>query len=300
MNFSSSVAPIITGAVAAMTPLLFAALGGLFTELTGMLNIALEGLITIGAFFAVIGASLTGNLAAGLSLGVLASMAIALLYGEITLRLKANEFITGLATNLLASGLAVILSQQFFHTKGVVPFELPHFPVVTGALAGIPFLGPALFGQNILTQSSWLAAVLAWVVIRRTAFGMRLRATGSNPKAVIAQGLKPTRYRLAAILISGAACGLAGSFLSLNLSAYVPNISSGRGWIALVAIYLGGRKSSGILGACFVFALAESFSNFAQGVFTIPSEFILAIPYAATLLALVLGTLAERGKLEKR
>ncbi len=296
MNFQSDFIPILAGAVAAMTPLLYAALGGLFTELTGMLNIALEGLIALGAFFAVIGASVTGSLAAGIGIGMAASTATALLYGQITLRLRANEFITGLATNLLAAGLTTVLSQQMFATKGVVPFELPHLPVITRALADIPVAGPAIFGQNILTQLSWLAALLAWVVIRRTPFGMRLRATGSNPKAVAALGLKPNRYKLAAILISGAACGLAGSYLSLNLSAYVPNISSGRGWIALVAIYLGGRKAKGILGACFVFALAESFSNFAQGVFRMPSDFILAIPYAATLAALVAGSLGLRSK----
>lgn len=293
-------APMLSGAVAAMTPLLFAALGGLFTELTGMLNIALEGLITLGAFFGVIGASVTGNLAAGVAIGVIASTATALLYGQITLRLKANEFITGLATNLLASGLTVVLSQQLFNTKGVVLFELPDLPVITEGLAGIPVLGPAIFGQNVLTQLSWGAAILVWVMIRRTPFGMRLRATGSNPKAVVALGLKPDHYRLVAILLSGAACGLAGSYLSLNLSAYVPNISSGRGWIALVAIYLGGKRPAGILGACFVFAFAESYSNYAQGVFKMPSEFILAIPYVATLLALVIGSLVDRGRREYR
>ena len=299
MNFSSSIIPLLSGALAAMTPLLFAALGGLFTELTGMLNIALEGLMAIGAFFGIIGASLTGSLAAGTLVGVAASMAVALLYGEITLRLKANEFITGLAANLLAAGLTVVLSQQLFKTKGVVPFDLPHLPILTSGLAGIPVLGPILFGQNILTQLSWLAVFLAWVMISRTPFGMRLRATGSNPTAIAALGLKPARYKLAAILMSGAACGLAGSYLSLNLSAYVPNISSGRGWIALVAIYLGGKKPRGILGACFVFALAESYSNYAQGFFTLPSEFILAIPYAATLVALVAGSFAKRARKER-
>ncbi len=294
MSFATGIIPILSGAVAAMTPLLFAALGGLFTEITGMLNIALEGLIAIGAFFSIIGASTTGSLAAGAAIGLLASCLVALLYGSITLRLKANEFITGLATNLLASGLTVVLSQQIFSTKGVVPFTLPQLPLITGGIAGIPILGPILFGQNLYVQLSWLAVFLAWVIIRRTAFGMRLRATGSNTKAVAALGLKPARYRLAAILMSGAACGLAGSYLSLNLSAYVPNISSGRGWIALVAIYLGGRKPTGILGACFVFALAESYSNYAQGLFNVPSELILAIPYAATLIALVLGSLAKR------
>jgi simple sugar transport system permease protein len=292
---------MLSAALAAMTPLLFAALGGLFTELAGMLNIALEGLIVIGAFFSVTGASASGSLAAGIFAGVAASTLAAFLYGQITLKLKANEFITGLATNLLASGLTVVLSQQLYRTKGVIPFELPDLPVITAGLSGIPLLGPALFDQNLLTQLSWLSAILAWIVIRRTAFGMRLRATGSNSRAMTALGLRPDRYRLAAILISGIACGLAGAYLSLNLSAHVPNISSGRGWIALVAIYLGTRKPAGIVAACFVFALAESYSNHAQGILKIPSEFILAIPYAATLVALLAGSLlARRRKMLER
>ncbi len=285
---------MLPDALAAMTPLLFAALGGLFTELTGMLNIALEGLIVIGAFFSVTGASLSGSLLAGILAGTAASTLAALLYGQITLKLRANEFITGLATNLLAAGITVVLSQQFYQTKGVIPFELPDLPVLTTGLARIPLLGPVLFNQNVLTHLSWLSALLAWIIIRRTAFGMRLRATGSNSKAMAALGLKPDRYRLAAILLSGMACGLAGAYLSLDLSAYVPNISSGRGWIALVAIYLGSRKPAGIVAACFVFALAESYSNYAQGVLKIPSEFILAIPYAATLVALIAGSVVSR------
>lgn len=285
---------MLSAALAAMTPLLFAALGGLFTELAGMLNIALEGLIVIGAFFSVTGASASGSLAAGMLAGVAASTLAAFLYGQITLKLKANGFITGLATNLLASGLTVVLSQQFYRTKGVIPFELPDLPVITAGLSGIPLVGPVLFNQNLLTHMSWLSAILAWIVIRRTAFGMRLRATGSNSSAMAALGLGPDRYRLAAILISGIACGLAGAYLSLNLSAHVPNISSGRGWIALVAIYLGTRKPAGIVAACFVFALAESYSNHAQGILRIPSEFILAIPHAATLVALLAGSLLAR------
>jgi len=294
MNFTSNLIAMLSGAVSAMTPLLFAALGGLFTELTGMLNIALEGMITLGAFFGVYGSALTGNLAAGIALGIAASTLVSWIYGEITLRLKANEFITGLATNLLASGLTVILSQKLFDTKGVVAFKIAPLPVLTAALAKIPVVGPVFFGQNILAQLSWLLAILSWVLIRKTPLGMRIRATGSNQKAIIALGLKPDHYKLIAILFSGVMCGLAGSYLSLNLSAYVPNISSGRGWIALVAIYLGGRKPSGILAACFIFALAESFSNYAQGFLQVPSEFVLAIPYAASLLALILGSLSKR------
>ncbi len=296
MSFFASLVSLLAGAVAAMTPLLFAALGGLFTELAGMLNIALEGLITLGAFFGVMAAAATGSTPVGLLAGMASSAVVALVYGLVTLRLKANEFITGLATNLFAAGITVVLSQQIFATKAVVPFEIPALAIPGRALSGIPFAGPILFGQNYLVVLSWLAAILSWVCIRRTTFGMRLRATGVNPKAVRALGLDPERYRLAAVLISGAACGLAGSYLSLNLSAYVPNISSGRGWIALVAIYLGGRKPAGILAACFVFALAEAFSNYAQGFLKVPVDFILAIPYLFTLAALIAGAALRRAR----
>ena len=229
MNPGASLVALLSGAVAAMTPILLAALGGLFTELAGMLNIALEGLITLGAFFGIMGAAASGSTVVGLFAGMAASAAIALVYGLVTLRLKANEFITGLAANLFAAGITVVLSQQLFATKAVVPFDIPDLIVPAKSLAGIPFLGPVFFGQNYLVLLSWLAVLVSWICIRRTSFGMRLRATGANPRAVTALGLDPGRYRLAAVLISGAACGLAGSYLSLNLSAYVPNISSGRG-----------------------------------------------------------------------
>jgi len=121
-----------------------------------------------------------------------------------------------------------------------------------------------------------------------------MRATGANAEAVAASGFKPDAYRLQAIVLSGFFCGMAGASLSLPLAAYVPNMSAGRGWIALVAIYLGARKPGRIALACFVFAFAESYSNYAQGLFRMPSEFMLAIPYAATLIALVAASMAER------
>lgn len=252
--------------------------------------------MTLGAFAAVIGASAQGNLGLGLAAGVSASLFAALLFGLITLKLKANEFITGLATNLLAAGLTLVLSEKLFSTKGVVPFHLPKLPAPLAGLAGLPVVGPLFFSQDVLSLLSWLAVFAAWLVIKKSPFGMHLRATGSNPKAVEAVGMRPERFRLAAILISGAACGLAGAYLSLNLSAYVPNISSGKGWIALVAIYLGGRRPAGILAACLVFAGAEAFSNYAQGFLKAPPDFILAIPYLVTLLMLVGGAALKKAR----
>jgi general nucleoside transport system permease protein len=292
---SFDLASLLGDAVAAMAPLAFAALGGLLTELSGMLNIALEGLILVGAFSGAVSAGVSHNLLIGLFGGMLASVLVAALFGLVALRGKANEFIAGLATNLFAAGLIVLLSARIFGTKGLLSFDMPALPRLdVPALRSIPFFGEILFGQDVLVYASALAAILVWALIAKTPFGLHLRAAGSSPVALRAIGLRPERYRFIAVLLSGLGCGVAGCCLSLGLSAYVPNISSGRGWIALVAIYLGGRRPLGVLAACFVFAFADSFANYTQGFLKVPSDFILALPYAITLAALIAAALWKK------
>jgi len=288
MNEHSFTFPLLHNTIGIMTPILLAATGGLFTELAGMLNIALEGLMLIGAFFSVVFAGVTGSLFIGVLLGIASAMLVAALFGAVSLNLKANVFISGLATNLLASGLTVVLAFQIFGNKGVVRFEIATLPSLSiPALARIPILGDLLIGHNVLVYLSWLIVVLAAVVIYRTPFGLRIRGTGLGAPTITSLGLKPRRYQMAGILISGFTCGLAGAVLTLNLSAFVPNITSGRGWIALVAIYLGNKTPWGIVIASFVFGFAESFSNYAQGATNIPADFILAFPYLITVLAMI-------------
>lgn len=277
---------IAGNAVSGMTPLLFAAMGGLFTELSGMLNIALEGLILFGAFSGALAADLTGSLIAGIAAGAACSGFLAWIYGATTIRLKANVFITGLATNIFAYGITTLLSQAIYGSKGVVAITLPSLPRLP-----VPFEAWTAFAPL-----SWIAVGVAWAILWKTTAGMRIRATGANPDAVAAAGMSPDRFRLAAIVASGLLCGIAGASLSLPLAAYVPNMSSGRGWIALVAVYLGSRKPGRIMLACFIFALAESYSIYAQGVFKVPAEFVMAIPYAATLIALIASSIASRNR----
>jgi simple sugar transport system permease protein len=148
-------------------------------------------------------------------------------------------------------------------------------------------LGEILTGHNIFVYLSWILVILATLLIYRTPFGMRLRATGINPDTIRVLGLKPGRYQLYAILISGLTCGLGGGFLSLRLNAFVPEITAGRGWVALVAIYLGNKTPLGILCAAFVLSFAESISIYAQGIINIPADFILAFPYIMTVIALI-------------
>jgi general nucleoside transport system permease protein len=282
--------PLVHNAVDIMTPFLLAAIGGLFTELAGMLNIALEGLMLTGAFFSVAGAAATGSLAAGICIGIGCTMALALLFASVTLYLRANVFITGLATNLFASGFTIMLASRLFNTKGVIQFPgVPRLPVLAAPemLQRIPVIGDLLFGHNVIVYATWGLVLAAALVIYRTPFGLRLRGTGFSEKTIVSLGLNPRRYQLAGILISGFTCGLAGALLTIDLAAFVPEISSGRGWIALVVIYLGNKTPWGIVLASFVFGLAESLSNFAQGAARIPSDLILALPYVITVAAMI-------------
>ncbi len=283
--------PLIHNAVDIMTPFLLAGIGGLFTELAGMLNIALEGLILTGAFFSIVFAAATGNLLLGILLGILCAMALAWMFGAVTLYMRANVFITGLATNLFASGFTIVLAFQLFKTKGVIQFPgIPKLPalVVPPFLQKIPVVGDVLFGHNVIVYLTWAIVLLSALVIYRTPFGLRLRGTGLNSATVVSLGLNPKRYQMAGILISGLTCGLAGAMLTIELAAFVPEISSGRGWIALVAIYLGNKTPWGIFIASFVFGLAESFSNYAQGAIKVPVDFILALPYVITVVAMII------------
>ena len=289
---------ILHSAVIIMTPLLLAALGGLFTELTGMLNIALEGLLLFGAFFGILGTYYTSSIFLGVCCGIVGSMMLSALLATITLNLKANVFITGLAANLFASGVTVVLAFKLFNNKGVIVFDtIDSLPVYSIPLVkNIPVLGSLLSGYSAFVYISWFLLLLGYLVLAKTVFGFRLRATGLNPEALASLGLRENGYRFVAFLISGFTCGIGGAMLTLNLGAFVPNITAGKGWIALVVIFLGNKKPSGLLVASLVFGLSDAFSNYAQGAFNIPSDFILAIPYLVTLAAMLGYSVFEKKK----
>ncbi|MDR0623464.1 MAG: ABC transporter permease [Treponema sp.] len=281
--------PVLHSAVGIMTPLLLTAMGGLFTEMSGMLNIALEGLLLTGAFAAVAAAHYSGSLMAGAAAAILASLILAAVLAWVTLNLKSNVFITGLAVNLFASGLTVVLSQRLFLTRGVVaPEHMPRLSRFSVPLIGdIPVIGDILSGHSYMVYLSWILLILIWLALYKTPFGFRLRACAKHSPALVSLGLKPDAYRFTAFLVSGVTCGIGGAFLSLNLGVFVPHMSSGKGWTALVVIFLGGRKPLGLLLAAFLFGLIEAFSNYAQGILNIPADFILAFPYIFTLLVMV-------------
>ncbi|MDR0464149.1 MAG: ABC transporter permease [Treponema sp.] len=252
-----------------MIPLFFAAMGGLYTVLAGILNIALEGLLLCGAFSSLTVFYFTGNYLASVICAVISSTALAALHAFSIFKLRANIFITGLAVNLLSSGLCAVFSEKLFNTKGVV------------AAAG---------SSSILLWYSIFALIMlavSWLAIYKTPFGYRLRACDKNSPALVSLSVNPELYKAASLFISGFCCGIGGSFLSLNIAAFVPGMSAGKGWIALAVVFLGAKKPHGVLAAAFVFAAFECYSNYAQGFFSIPADFILAFPYICTLAVMI-------------
>jgi simple sugar transport system permease protein len=282
------IAAILHSAVLISTPLLFAATGGLYTELAGMMNIALEGMLLTGAFAAVAAVSLTGSIAAGITAAVITSTLLALVTAFSALKLKSNVFIAGLAANLLAGGLTAVMSQHFFNTRGVVPLRdfSGLFVVDIPVIAETRVVGSMVSGFSLYTYGAWLLLLLSWIIIHKAPFGYRLRACGAHGEVLHSLGINGDIYRYGSFLISGFFCGLGGSFLSLNLGAYIPNMPAGRGWIALVIMLLARRRLPGVLAAAFIYGLAEALSNYAQGIVNFPAELILAMPYGITLLAI--------------
>jgi ABC-type uncharacterized transport system permease subunit len=264
----------------AAAPLSISALGGLATEFSGSLSISLEGSILVGAFSAAAVGMATGSAAAGLAAGLLAGLLLSLLVAGAALGLGADVFVAGLAANILAPGLVSVLSQSLYGTKGVLAAS----PLHLGAWDILALLAAA--------------CLLLSLFLSRSVFGLRLRVAGEGDEVAAAAGISSRPYRFNAHLIAGAASGLAGGALAASLGAFVPGMSSGRGWIALVAVFLGGRKPGGVLGACLLFGLLFALANLAQGL-SLPFaasglELLQALPYALAALALIFWKLAAR------
>lgn len=281
-------------ALAFFAPLLPAAVGGLATELVGTLNIALEGLILTGAFVYVAAASILGPAA-----GAFAALAVtaAVSYGMdgLSRKASADSFVVGLGINMLAPAAASILSQLFFGTKGVVVVKGLQSSRMFEELAGAPVAG-FLFGHRFSDYLALLVAIIIGLALAYTPFGIRARAAGQNPEALRMAGLDVGRLRGITFLVSGLACGASGAALAASVGAYVPNMSAGRGWIALVAIYLGGKGLRGTVVASAFFALLLSAASGAQSLTAAPPELLMALPYFVTAIVVIAGAHRARDR----
>lgn len=251
-------------------PLLFATLGALVSERAGVLAVFMDGAITLSGFIAVAVAIFTGNVLAGFLAAVLITVSLLVFLAWFTEITKANPFLVGLAVNFLSAGITSWASSFLFGTRGVIALSD----------AGIQF---TLSGPLMIILALF-SAILVSLILAKTFFGLRLTACGPNPEILTVRGSNPAKYRIASWGIAAFFAVCAGFVLAFNLGAFVPNLSAGRGWTALAAVYLAYRKPLPCIAAVLVFSAAEYSTTILQGLDLVPSSVILGLPYALALL----------------
>jgi len=294
---------LLAATIRVATPLLLAALAGMFSERSGVIDLGLEGKMLGAAFAAAAVSAVTGSVWAGLAAGVLTSVALALLIGFACITHRGNQVVAAMAVNIMVAGLGPSLALAWFNLGGQTPqLDAPgqRFVEIVWPWAErareTPF--PGMLYAELLSGHSlvvYLAAALvpagAWVLYR-TRFGLRLRAVGENPAAVDTAGISVNGLRYQAVLISGVLCGVAGTYLSTAASSgFVRDMTAGKGYLALAALIFGKWRPYPTLGACLLFAFTDALAARLQGVAlplvgVIPVQFILALPYVLTVLLL--------------
>ncbi|MCM3870111.1 MAG: ABC transporter permease [Pyrinomonadaceae bacterium] len=267
---------LIWSTIRLSTPLILAALGGMFSERSGVINIALEGMMLAGAFTAAAVTYAVGSPFVGLVAGMGAGIVIAAIHAIACIRYRADQVVTGTAINILMIGVPGFLSGAFFLSSGSTP-QIPK--------------------EHLIPWTPiWIAVLLvplSWYVLYKTPFGLRLRSVGENPEAADAAGVPVARMRYAGVLLSGLLAGIGGAYLSIGQSSlFTRNMTSGRGFIALAALIFGKWRPVQTMLACLLFGLTEAVTIQMQGVVKLPSgedipvQFIHMVPYVLTIIVL--------------
>jgi len=283
------------------TPLILASLAGMYSERSGIVNIALEGKLLAAAFSGAAMAHVTGSAWLGLLAGVAVSVLLALLHGFASITHRGDQVVSGMAINILAAGLTVTLGRHWFHQGGQTPalsgaarFAPINFPGAD-TVADTPIIGllysELLSGHSALEYLVVLIVPLAWYVLFKTRFGLRLRAVGESPSAVDTAGISVVKMRYSAMIICGILVGIGGVYLSVGQTAqFIPNMSAGKGYMALAALIFGKWRPFSAMGACLLFGFLDALAIRLQGVsigdFPIPVQAIEAIPYILTVFLL--------------
>jgi simple sugar transport system permease protein len=262
------------------TPLIFAALGGMFSERSGIINIALEGLMLAGAFTAAVVTYETGNPFFGFLCGMIAGGVLALFFAVACIKFEADQVVAGFGINILMLGLPALLSSAIYDSAGS-----------TQQIDKANLL-PEIFGLNVATILAFLLVPFCWYVFYKTPFGLRLRATGENPAAADAAGVDVIKLRYSAVIISGILAAAGGAYLSTGQSSlFTRGMTAGRGFIALAALILAKWRPVQVLLACLFFGFTEALTIPLANIKTasgenVPVQFIQIIPYVLTIIVL--------------
>lgn len=302
MDYFDIFVSILGSTIRLSIPLLFTALAGLFSERAGIFDIGLEGKMLAAAFASAVAAYITGSAWLGLLAGIGVSIAFSLVHGFASITNRGNQIVSGVALNFVAIGLTVVLGQAWFGQGGRTPQvsgEGRFSPIIlpgADAMREVPIIGPlyanVLSGNNILTYMAFAAVPLAWWVLFRTRFGLRLRAVGENPGAVDTAGISVAWMRFRAVIVAGFLCGFAGTYLAIAQSAaFINNMSAGKGYIALAALIFAKWRPVPVMLACLLFGFLDAVANFMQGksvplIGEVPVQIFQALPYILTCVLL--------------
>lgn len=302
MEWIQTIAVILDSAIRLSVPLLCAAMAGLWSERSGVVDIGLEGKMLVAAFASAAAAFASGSAWIGLGAGILASVLLALLHGFAAITWRGNQIVSGVAINMLAAGLTVVLGNAWYEQGGRTPplegaarFADLTLPLAT-TLRDVPVLGylyyEVISGHAVLVYLAFIAVLVTAHVLKRTRFGLRLRAVGENPAAVDTAGISVAKLRYGAVVICGALCGLGGTYLAVSQSAgFLPHMTAGKGFIALAAVIFANWRPWPVLGACLLFGLLDAVATRLQGVALpgigeVPVQAIQALPYVLTVILL--------------
>ena len=277
--------------LAAAVLLLLPALGGVISERSGVVNIAMEGMMLTGAFFGVAADLAWHNVWLATGVAILAGGLMAVIHAVVSIQFRADQIVSGIAINIFAAGLTVFLVTRVYGLEDVGHVGqselLPNIDVP--GLDQLPFIGQVVFQQNVIVYVALVLLVLTHVVLFRTRLGLRIRAVGEHPQAADTTGINVFLIRYGAVITSGLLSGLAGAFLAIGISnTFVPNMTDGRGYIALAAMIFGKWTPFGAFIACLIFGLGEAiYAN--NSTIHISQYFLSMLPYVITLVACVLA-----------
>lgn len=286
---TSFVIGVLAASIRLATPILLAALGEVFTERAGILNLGLEGIMLMGALSGFLGAYWSQNLWVGVIAGLVTGALFGLLMGFMSITVKANQVVAGIGITILGGGLSTLLFRLVFGLRTIPP-TLKIFPALPiPVLRSIPFVGPVFFEHNILVYLAMVLVPIASFVLYRTHFGLKVRAVGESPDAVDTRGISVARTRYLALIIGGAMAGLGGAYLVLgSLGVFWTQMTAGRGFIAIaVVVFSKWDPGRALLGA-WVFGLASALQISLQTLnVPVASQILLMLPYVITILVLI-------------
>ena len=279
---------ILASTLRSSVPLILASMGGCFSMRAGVSDLGLEGMMLAGSFFAVLGSWISGNAWIGLLTGILFGAVFSMLHAVMHISYKVNASISGMCVNLLASAVTPLLLNVIFGMSGksvsVAAFAKPNW----GILQKIPVIGRILGAQNILFFLTILLAIVSWIFLYKTTLGLRMRMVSENPQAASTVGLNVRIYKYFGVAMSGAFAGLGGAYLSLGqMNLFVEDMTSGRGYIAVVINAFGRYNPVGALGGSLFFGFFDSLQTIFQSI--LPSQLVMMTPYVFTLLVITFG-----------